>query len=96
MIDMILKDRRLTNILDLMSSRYDSPAKFNHVLDEISKHPHKIARLKANEDYPGHLNEEIADIYLLSCLLVELGEVKEEEVERALDHFLGKIEEIYS
>ena len=90
------QENKLNQILELFGNRYDEKRKFYHILDEVAKHPIKIARLKENEDREGHLKEEVADLYLLSKLLIILENVDEKTTEAALDHFAEKIKEIYS
>lgn len=89
-------ENNTSEILELFSNKFDKNEKFYHLLEQISKHTIKLAKLKENEDKPGHFNEEVADIYLLTHALLRLEHIEKQTVLESSDNFLSKIKEIYS
>jgi len=83
------------NIMESFEKKMDKNQEFYHVLDQIGKHIIKLTRLKENEDRPGHFKEEVADMYLLGKILLELENVNDAELKAASKHFLEKVKSIY-
>lgn len=88
-------NKNIQEILKLYSNSMDDNKKFYHILEQIGKHIIKLTQLKENEDRPGHFNEEVADMYLLSKALFELEKIDDKTLEFSSNHFLKKIQEIY-
>jgi hypothetical protein len=56
---------------------------FYDLIKQIGEHLIKCTRLKENEDRPGHLNEEIVDIQLLSLGLLYIRDIGDESIKKA-------------
>lgn len=65
-------------------------------MSEIKKHDSKLKKLELKEDWQGHLNEEICDVYILTELLIQLKIVNQKTLDKASKHFSDKVKEIYS
>ena len=82
-------------ILTLFGNSMNDKEKFYHLLEQIGRHIIKLTKLKENEDKPGHFNEEVADMYLLSKALFELENIDDKTLISASNHFLEKVKDIY-
>ena len=82
------------DIIEIYSRELNDEEQFHHVLEELSKHPSKIAKLFEREE-ESHLNEEIVDVLLLSHVLKMKKDISSEEIDSAAQHFIEKIDEIY-
>ena len=85
----------LNSVLKSYSKKMDKREQFSHVLGEIRKHIPKLKKLKKKEDKPGHLKEEVCDVYILGSLLVELEKINKRNMDKASKHFAEKVKEIY-
>jgi len=85
----------LNSILGSCSKKLNKNQQFYHILNEIRKHDSKLKKLKLTEDWDGHFNEEICDVFILSSLLMQLEKVNQETLNKSSSHFATKIKEIY-
>ena len=67
---------------------------FNDLLKQIREHTEKVANLKENEDRPGHMNEEIVDIMLLTKGLFYLENIEDVQVLTGAKYTLKKLKEM--
>lgn len=87
-------DENAEQIIDIYSRELNDEEQFHHALEELSKHPSKIAKLFEREEEK-HLNEEIVDVLLLSHVLKLKEDISSEEIDSAAQHFIEKIDDIY-
>ncbi len=87
-------DEAAEDIIEIYSRELNDEEQFHHALEELSKHPLKIAKLFEREDEE-HLNEEIVDVLLLSHVLKLRKDISPEDIDSAAQHFIEKIDGIY-
>lgn len=87
-------DENAEQIIEIYSRELNDEEQFHHALEELSKHPSKIAKLFERENEE-HLNEEIVDVLLLSHVLKIKRDISSEEIDSAAQHFIEKIGGIY-
>jgi hypothetical protein len=88
-------DHSLKQILEVFDRRLGKDEQFYHILDQIGKHIIKLTRLKENEDRPGHFAEEVADMYILGALLMQLEQVDADTLDSCYTHFFNTVDRIY-
>ncbi len=84
-----------SKILEIYGKELDKDERIHHALEESAKHPPKIAKLYEREEL-GHLKEEIVDLLLLAFTLKLELEVDKEDIDDAAEHFIDKIDTIYT
>lgn len=82
------------SILDIYSRELDADESFHHALEELAKHPSKLAKLYETGE-AAHLKEEVVDVLLLAHVLKLKMDVTEEDIESGAKNFINKIDEIY-
>lgn len=87
-------DEAAEEIIEIYSRELNDEEQFHHALEELSKHPSKVAKLFEREDEE-HLNEEIVDILLLSHVLKIKKDISSKDIDSAAHHFIKKIDDIY-
>lgn len=87
-------DKSAEDIIEIYSRELNDNEQFHHALEELSKHPSKVAKL-LERDQEEHLKEEIVDILLLSHVLKLKKDISTEDIDSAAQHFIQKIDEIY-
>ena len=85
-----------SEIIKLLDNKFNDNEKFYHLLEQVSKHTIKLAKLKEKEDKPGHFKEEVADIYLLTLTLLRLEKIDDKTILKSSRNFLSKIKELYN
>lgn len=88
-------EKNIEEIVRILSGSMSEKDVFYNNLDQVGKHLIKLTRLKENEDRPGHFREEVADLYILSKILMKTERIDPEILRKASEHFLEKIREIY-
>ncbi|MFB6294231.1 MAG: hypothetical protein ABEI97_00580 [Candidatus Nanohaloarchaea archaeon] len=88
-------DDRAEAILDIYGRELDDDGSFHHAVEELAKHPPKLAKLYEQGE-AGHLKEEVVDVLLLAHVLKLHADIDAEDISDAADHFIDKIDSIYT
>jgi hypothetical protein len=86
-------DEIIAEIENVCLERMSREELFYDLLKQIGKHAEEVAMLKKEEDRPGHLQEEIVDIMLLTKGLFYLEGINDAQVIKGAKYTLNMVRE---
>jgi len=87
-------EKEIEEILEIYSRELDEEEIVHHIIEQIAKHPPKLAKLYENGEAE-HFKEEVADVLLLAHALKKHTGVEKEEIDPAVKHFIETVDSIY-
>jgi hypothetical protein len=82
-------------VLRIYRRKFNDSELFLHLLERIDLHVDKLDKLKKRQDKQDVFIREVADLYLLSRVLLRLEKVTEKIVEESNNYYLKKIKQLF-
>ncbi|MCG2720005.1 MAG: hypothetical protein L6266_04735 [Nanoarchaeota archaeon] len=82
-------------ILKVYRRKFNDKELFSHLIERIEQHMNKLKNLKEDEKKQNIFLREVADVYLLSRVLLRLEKVSKEIIGKSSDYYLQKIDELF-
>ncbi|GBE20104.1 MAG TPA: hypothetical protein ENG87_05190 [Candidatus Pacearchaeota archaeon] len=82
-------------ILKIYRRKFNDKELFSHLIERIELHMDKLRKLKEDKEKRETFLREIADVYLLSRVLLKLEKVSEETIEKSSEYYMKKIDELF-
>ena len=82
-------------ILKIYRSKFNDEEIFFHLIERIRLHEEKLKKLKKDKDKQEIFQRELADLYLLSKVLLELEKVSDKTIKQSYEYYINKIKELF-
>jgi hypothetical protein len=82
-------------ILKTYFKKFSKKDLFYHILERIDIHIDKLKKLKEDQKNQDLFQKEVADMYLLSKVLLELENISDETIKKSSDYYLKKIKDLF-
>ncbi len=82
-------------ILKIYRSKFNDEKIFFHLIERIRLHEEKLKKLKKDKDKQEIFQRELADLYLLSKVLLELEKVSDKTIKQSYEYYINKIKELF-
>lgn len=82
-------------ILKIYRKKFNDKELFEHLIERIELHMGKLRKLKEDKNKQDIFLREVADVYLLSRILLKLENVSEGVVKKSSDYYLDKIQKLF-
>jgi len=81
------------NLMDLMRSSMTTDDMFFHAMNQIARQLPKIQRLRQDEEVPGQLKKEIAEVSILASIMREIGNVNDGIISEKVQKIIQELKE---
>jgi hypothetical protein len=85
----------LKEILEIYRKKFNDKELFSHLIERIELHIGKLRKLKEAKSKAELFQREVADMYLLIQVLLQLEKVSGSIIEKSSDYYLKKIRELF-
>ncbi len=82
-------------IFRIYRRKFNDQELFSHLIERIELHMDKLRKLKEDKERQDIFLREVADIYLLARVLLQLEKVSGDVIEKSSDYYLKKIDELF-
>ena len=82
-------------ILKIYRNRFNDEDLFYHLIERIEIHMDKLRNLKKDKNDKEKFLKEVADVYLLSKVLMRLEKVSQQTIEESSEYYLSKIKGLF-